>query len=216
MRLIGMLDSPFVRRVAIALDTLGAPFTHEPVSVFSTFEKFQRINPVVKAPTLVLDDGTILMDSSLILSYMESTLPAARSLWSADAAARALEYRVVGLMQAGCEKCAQYIYERNLRPPEFQFEPWLQRVAGQLQAAFGALEHEVATHAATFTRERSHAVIAAGIAWSFAQSMLADLLPAAGHPALGALSARLERSAVFLKYPPRGPGVPSGSVGGGK
>src|SRR5690242_1216956 len=104
MRLIGMLDSPFVRRTAVALDMLGVPFTHEAVSVFSTFEKFQRINPVVKAPTLVLDDGTVLMDSSLILAYVESTLPPGQSLWSADTAARALEFRAVSLAMAACEK----------------------------------------------------------------------------------------------------------------
>jgi glutathione S-transferase len=214
MRLIGMLDSPFVRRTAVALDMLAVPFTHEAVSVFSTFEKFQGINPVVKAPTLILDDGTVLMDSSLILAYVESTLPPARSLWSSDSAARALEYRVVSLAMAGCEKCAQYIYEQNLRPRQFQFEPWLARVAGQLQAAFAAIEAEVAAHAAAFARDRSHACIAAGIAWSFSQSMLAQLLPAASHPALGALSDRMERGATFRKYPPAGPGVPSGSIGG--
>jgi glutathione S-transferase len=60
MRLIGMLDSPYVRRVAISLEHLGVPFEHEAVSVFSTFEEFRGINPVVKAPTLVCDDGEVL------------------------------------------------------------------------------------------------------------------------------------------------------------
>ena len=54
MQLVGMLDSPYVRRVAISLRLLGLPFEHRSVSVFSTFEQFQAINPVVKAPTLVL------------------------------------------------------------------------------------------------------------------------------------------------------------------
>ncbi len=65
MQLIGMLDSPYVRRVAISLEILGVPFKHEAVSVFNTFEQFRSINPVVKAPTLVCEDGEILMDSSL-------------------------------------------------------------------------------------------------------------------------------------------------------
>ena len=68
MRLIGMLDSPYVRRVAISLDLLGIAFQHESISVFSTFEKFSAINPVVKAPTFVCDDGEVLMDSSLSYS----------------------------------------------------------------------------------------------------------------------------------------------------
>jgi len=63
MRLIGMLDSPFVRCVAISLDVLGLPFTHESLSVFRHFDQIRDINPVVKAPTLVCDDGTVLMES---------------------------------------------------------------------------------------------------------------------------------------------------------
>ncbi len=74
-----MLDSPYVRRVAIALQLLGLPFEHRALSVFRTFDQFRAINPVVKAPTLVCDDGTVLMDSSLILDYAE-TLAAPRSL----------------------------------------------------------------------------------------------------------------------------------------
>jgi glutathione S-transferase len=83
-----------------------------------------------------------------------------------------------------------------------------------LQAAFAALEQQVAAHAALFARDRSHATVAAAIAWSFAQSMLPALLPPTRHPALAARSERMERHAIFMKYPPDGPGVPSGSAGG--
>jgi len=212
MRLIGMLDSPFVRRVAVTLELLGVPFRHEALSVFRTFREFQRINPVVKAPTLVLDDGTVLMDSTLIIGYVESTLPPDRALWSPDAAVRAHECRAVSLALAACEKSAQLVYEQNLRPREFQYEPWVERVTGQLLAAFGELERDVAAHPARYAHARSHAGIAAAIAWQFAQSLLAIVVPAAAHPGLMALSARMEREPVFLKYPPDGPGVPAGSV----
>ena len=80
MKLIGMLDSPYVRRVAISLDLYGVDFVHEPLSVFRSFDAFAQINPVVKAPTLVLDDGTVLMDSSLILDYLETLAPANKKL----------------------------------------------------------------------------------------------------------------------------------------
>ena len=62
---------PYVRRTAISLRLLGIDFDHLPLSVFSTFDEFRAINPVVKAPTLVLDDGTVLMDSTLIIDYAE-------------------------------------------------------------------------------------------------------------------------------------------------
>ena len=78
MKLIGMLDSPYVRRTAISLQLLGVPFEHQSLSVFRTYDQFRRINPVVKAPTMVCDDGTVLMDSTLILQYAE--VVAGRSL----------------------------------------------------------------------------------------------------------------------------------------
>lgn len=205
MKLIGMLDSPFVRRVAISLDTLGVPFEHEAVSVFSTFERFQGINPVVKAPTLICDDGAMLMDSNLILQYIEGT--GTRSLFATDPHARQYEFRVLGLALAACEKSVQILYERNLRPKEAQYAPWVARISGQLLAAYAALEQEVASQPALFAETMTQAAITAAVAWQFTQSMLASLVPAADHPALVALSARLEGSAAFLKYPPDGPGV---------
>src|SRR3954468_1417861 len=80
MQLIGMLDSPYVRRSAISLKLLGIPFEHRSVSVFRHLDEFRRLNPVVKAPTLICDDGTVLMDSTPILDYAESLAPKGRSL----------------------------------------------------------------------------------------------------------------------------------------
>jgi len=210
MKLIGMLDSPFVRRVAISLDLLGVPFAHESVSVFSTFDLFQRINPVVKAPTLVCDDGGILMDSSLILQYVEATrAPGAAALWSRDPAALLHEYRTVSLALAACEKSVQIVYERNLRPAEAQYAPWMERITGQLLAAYAALEQQVSSRPAAFMGAPNQASITAAVAWQFTQSMLAHTVPAAQHPSLVALSTQLEGTAAFLAYPPDGPGVPA-------
>ena len=74
MRLIGMLDSPYVRRVAISLRLMELPFSHEALSVFRNYDAFAAINPVVKAPTFVTDDGVVLMDSALMLEYLERLL----------------------------------------------------------------------------------------------------------------------------------------------
>lgn len=207
MRLIGMLDSPYVRRVAISLEFLRVPFVHESLSVFSTFKEFQAINPVVKAPTLICDDGTVLMDSSLILQFIEAQK--GLSLWSLEPLQLQLEMRVVSLALAGCEKTVQILYERNLRPPTAQHEPWIERVRGQLRAAYAALEAEVAAHPAMFTNPRSQASITAAVAWQFTQFFLASEVPKDQHPSLVALSYRMERTPEFLKYPPDGPGVPS-------
>ena len=208
MRLIGMLDSPYVRRVAICLDLLQVSFTHESVSVFNHFDYFRSLNPVVKAPTFICDDGTVLMDSSLILQFAEAAPGNGRSLWSGKENLLQHEYRVVGLALAACEKAAQYLYETNLRPPEKQHAPWLARVQSQLQAAHAALEQELQQRPLLFNSALNHASIAAAIAWQFTQSLLAELVAADSHPALAALSARLEQHPAFLRWPPSGPGVP--------
>jgi glutathione S-transferase len=208
MRLIGMLDSPFVRRTAVCLEHLQVHFQHEPVSVFSNFDQFRSINPLVKAPTLVCDDGTVLMDSTLILQYAEARLAGGRSLWNPDHGQLAHDYRGVGLAMVACEKSAQLIYEQNLRPPEARFAPWMKRVTGQLLAAYAALEQELNAHPRIYERDDRHASIFAAIAWQFSYSMLASILPAGNYPALVQHSDRLERSAQFRKYPPVGPGVP--------
>ncbi len=195
MRLIGMLDSPYVRRVAISLEFLGVAFTHEAVSVFSTFEQFQRINPVVKAPTLVCDNGDVLMDSSLILQFVEATMTR-DSLWSRDAVTMQREMRCASLALAACEKSVQIVYERNLRPKAAQYEPWMQRVRGQMLAGYVALEDEIRAHPAVHESTRSQAAITTAVVWQFTQSMLesmlATLVPVAEFPAIAALAARME------------------------
>jgi glutathione S-transferase len=208
MRLIGMLDSPYVRRVAISLDLLGVEFTHESISVFKDFERFKSINSVVKAPSLVCDDGEVLMDSSLILQFFEATQPATNSLWSRDSRELQHEIRAVSLALAACDKSVQLIYERNLRPEELHYESWTSRVTGQILAAFSALEHEVKIRATLFQNQQSQAAITAAVAWSFAQAMLSAVIPAGSHPYLAKLSIDMESTPAFRRYPPQGPGVP--------
>jgi glutathione S-transferase len=210
MRLIGMLDSPYVRRVAISLDLLGIPFQHESISVFSTFAQFSAINPVVKAPTLVCDDGEVLMDSSLILQFVEAST--GRSLWTADPARLQHEFRAVSVALAACDKCVQIVYERNLRPKTAQYEPWMERVTGQMLAAFEALEKEVQLRPEVFSNFEKQAAVTAAVVWGCSQEMLAPLVHAAAHPALAALAKQLELTAPFLKYPSAGPGVPGQGV----
>jgi glutathione S-transferase len=201
MRLIGMLDSPYVRRTAIALRLLDIPFEHDPLSVFRTFDQFSRINPVVKAPTFVCDDGTVLMDSGLIIDYAQTL--AGRSLWPADLAPRTRALRVSGLALAACEKAVQIVYELNVRPADKVHAPWLERVRGQMQAAFGALDAEVARHPLVADeRGLTQAGLDTAIAWRFVQIKMETPVADAACPALAAFSARIEALPAFLQTPP--------------
>ncbi|MCO7614050.1 glutathione S-transferase [Pseudomonas chlororaphis] len=201
MKLIGMLDSPYVRRVAISLKSLGLPFEHHSVSVFSTFDRFKAINPVVKAPSLVCDGGEVLMDSSLILDYLEALAGPERSLMPSALPQRLNELRLIGLALAACEKSVQIVYERHLRPAEKQHGPWLERVGGQLQAAYAELERELQKQPLPQDGTLSQAGISLGVAWSFSQMMVADQLGPESFPAVRGFAEYAEQLPVFLDTP---------------
>ncbi|VVN65157.1 hypothetical protein PS834_00042 [Pseudomonas fluorescens] len=198
MKLVGMLDSPYVRRVAIALDLYGVDFEQQSLSVFSTFAEFARINPVVKAPTLVLDDGTVLMDSSLILDYFESLAPTDKKLLPQTAAARARDLQVIGLALAACDKSVQIYYEHNLRPTEKLHEPWLERVTGQLLAAYGGLEKLLANAPG---QPLNLASLSAAVAWSFSRYAVPSVVKAEDFPNLQRHAQWAEQHPAFGKYP---------------
>ena len=201
MKLIGMLDSPFVRRVAISLQLLGLKFEHESLSVFRTFPQFQKINPVVKAPTLICDDGTVLMDSTLILEYAEA-LARPRSLMPSAPAELQHALRVLGLALAACEKSVQIYYERTVRPPEKAHGPWLERVHGQLLAAYDALEREIEARPPKATREAiGQAGLTSAVAWKFTRELTPDAISASRCPRLAAFSEEAETLAEFRAAP---------------
>jgi len=201
MRLIGMLDSPYVRRVAVCLQLLQLPFEHESLSVFRGWDRFREINPVVKAPTLVCDDGVVLMDSALILDYA-AALARPRKLLPDSTPELKRALRIIGLALAACEKSGQIVYEMRLRPPEKQHEPWLSRVTEQLLAAFEGLDAEFARQAPAADSETIDlAGVTSAVAWYFARQMQPELLVAGKFPRLEAFSAAAEALPEFQAAP---------------
>ncbi|MGH8389688.1 MAG: glutathione S-transferase [Pseudomonas sp.] len=199
MKLIGMLDSPYVRRAAISAKCLGITLEHQSVSVFRHFEQFRQINPVVKAPTLVLDDGEVLMDSTLIIDYLETL--AQKSLMPAEPGQRLRALRLIGLALAASEKSVQLYYERNLRPEEIQFEPWVQRVEGQLTAAYSALERELEKQPLKTDGSIEQDGITLAVAWSFTNLVVPDQVSAAQFPRIAEFTEYAEGLEVFVSTP---------------
>jgi glutathione S-transferase len=201
MKLIGMLDSPYVRRVAISLHAMDISFEHNPLSVFRTFDAFHAINPVVKAPTLVCDDGTVLMDSTLILDYIDTLYPE-KSLMPNDLASRTSALRTIGLALAACEKSVQIYYEHNLRPAERQHQPWVDRTTAQLRDAYRCLEDDLAAKPLSADANAlTQAGITLAVAWYFTQQYLPGKILASDHPRIAAHADLMERTPAFLAAP---------------
>ena len=80
MILIGMFDSPFVRRVGISMNVLRMPFEHRNWSVGKDFELIRQFNPLGRVPALVQPDGDTLIDSAAILDFLDEAAGPERAL----------------------------------------------------------------------------------------------------------------------------------------
>lgn len=202
MQLIGMLDSPYVRRVAISLRLLVLPFELRQISLFREVERFRSFNPVLKAPTLICLDGQRLMDSSLILDYAQHLACGSRQLLPSGHAARATALSRSGLALALSEKAVQLLYERDLRPAEKRHAPWQQRVEGQLRAACGALDKAWLGPQPPLGEDSiGQDAIDTAVAWTFLHFALPELIERRNYPTLEALTAEAEALSVFRDYP---------------
>jgi glutathione S-transferase len=202
IKLIGMLDSPYVRRVAIACEYLNVPFEHQSLSVFRDVDQFRHINPLIKAPTLICDDGTVLMDSTLILDHVEDQAGPGQSLMPPSGPDRQRALRLLGLGLAICEKSIQIYYERTLRPTDKQHQPWLERVEQQLRAGCDALASEIQPRSPWLLGSQLlQPDITVAVAWRFLRHIIPDVIADQDYPELAGFSAIAEAQPEFLSTP---------------
>ena len=197
MILIGQYDSPFVRRVGIALTLYGLPFQHWPWSTFGDAEKLRRYNPLTRVPTLVLDDGEVLIESHIILDYLDSLVPPGRAMFPRAEPARHQALKVAALATGLGDKAVSLFYERRLHKEVS--EVWVERCRGQMSAALAVLEADRAGRAGTywFGERIGHADIAVAAVLRFIAEALPGTVALSDIPSLGDHAARLEALPVF-------------------
>ncbi len=202
MKLVGMLDSPYVRRLAITMRVLGIDYEHHSQSVVAGYETFKDINPLARVPTLVLDDGEMMIESSLIIRYLEAH--AGRSLMPEVLDDQRRAYQVIGVALSGMDKIVARIYETKMRPEEFQYGPWLDRILEQIAASFDWLENAVAgidDGPWFFGDEMSQADVTTAVAWRFLQFSAPGEARLESRPALTAFGERAEALPEFQACP---------------
>lgn len=197
MLLIGMFDSPFVRRVAVSLKRLAIPFEHANWSVGAEHARIRQFSPLGRVPTLVLDDGIALTDSSAILDYLDSRSGPERALLAAHGSARRDAMQLVALALGAAEKGREQVYERVFRPAEKRHEPYLERCRSQMHGALGQLEQWRGTHCGEWMMgERlTQADITVTCCWTFLIESVG--LEASGYGHLSALAERCEALSEF-------------------
>lgn len=145
MILIGMFDSPFVRRVAVSMKLLDMPFEHRNWSVGKDQADIRRYNPLGRVPTLVLEDGEALIESSAILDYLDETAGPDRALLPRSGADRRLALKLMSIATGAADKGVAQLYEGVFRPAEKRHEPYVERCHSQMSEALAELDRYAST-----------------------------------------------------------------------
>lgn len=207
MILVGQYDSPYVRRVAISLRVLGFAYEHDARSVFGDFDAMRRMNPVGRIPSLVLDDGEVLIDSAAILDWIDQTVGAERALVPAVGAARRLAMRRIALATGALDKLGAATYERVIRPEALRWPAWIERCRIQAGGAIEALAAEPWPADAPLDQ----AQITTACVIRYVRMVDPDLLPPGRHPALDGLAERCEARPEFQATYPAETVLPRGA-----
>lgn len=201
MLLIGMFDSPFVRRVAVTLKLLDLPFEHANWSVGRDFDRIREYNPLGRVPTLVLPGGEKLFESSAILDYLDERVGPERALLPASGPDRRQALNLMAMATGAAEKGVLQLYESAFRPQGKRHQPWLDRLRLQMNASLGALDRHMGARESQWLvgQRMSQADITAVCAFTF----LNDTLRVAADPAmfrsLAMLAARCEARPAFAE-----------------
>jgi glutathione S-transferase len=193
MILVGQYDSPFVRRVGVSLRALGFDYEHDTRSVFADFDAMREVNPLGRIPSLVLDDGEVLIDSAAILDWLDQTVGPERALIPAAGAGRRRALRLIALATGAIDKIGAATYERIVRPAAFRWPAWIERCLTQGQGALAALAAEPWPADARLDQ----AQITTACMIRYVRLADPDLLPPGCHPTLDSLSERCEALPAF-------------------
>jgi glutathione S-transferase len=197
MILIGQYDSPFVRRVAIAMRLYGFEYEHRPWSVFGDAEKIAPINPLIRVPTLVTDDGEALLESAAILDWLDDLAGPDKALIARTGLDRRKALRICALATGLADKAVSLVYERAIHGRVTPM--WVERCRAQIGGVLSALEADRSARSNDwwFGDSIGHADIAAACVLRFVGEAHADVVDLQDWPTLAAHAARCEALPVF-------------------
>ena len=193
MILVGQYDSPYVRRVAVSLRVLGFEYEHDTRSVFADFDAMREVNPLGRIPSLVLDDGEVLIDSAAILDWLDQTVGPGRALVPAAGPERRRALRLIALATGAIDKIGAAAYERIIRPSALRWPEWVERCRTQGTGAIVALAAEPWPDGAPLDQ----AQITTACMVRYVRMADPELLAPGRHPTLDAFSERCEALPEF-------------------
>ena len=142
MKLLGSVASPYTRKVRIVLAEKKIDCDFEVADVNPPENPVNALNPLGKVPTLLLDEGTALFDSRVIVEFLDSVSPISRLIPDDNrerVAVRRWEALADGSLDAGL-----LIRYESLRPKKEQSRAWTDKQTGKLKRGLAMIAAELA------------------------------------------------------------------------
>jgi hypothetical protein len=172
-------------------------FEHAPWSTFGEADKIAKYNPLRRVPTLVLDDGAVLMDSASILMILDGIVGAERAVLARRGEDGRDSLRIAAMAAGVADKGVSLLYERVLR--EAAFPLWVDRCRLQISETLDLLEAERTLRPTVylFDEALSHADVMLTTMWGFISEALVGEFEWARWPALAAHARLCEAIPAF-------------------
>ena len=187
MQLLHSFTSPFVRKISVLLIETGLDGQVEkitaPTSPIKPNENLATKNPLAKLPSLVLEDGSVLFDSSVIMQYLDSLHQGAK-FYPESGTGRFRVLRDEALADGILDALILCRYEGFLRPAEYRWNAWIDAQMGKAHAGLKTLDAEI-THRKAYNSNGNDAGLTAIAAMlGYLDFRMADLNWRASHPKL--------------------------------
>ena len=200
LKLIASKTSPYVRKVRIALAEKKIEFQMVEASPWEPGNPVHAWNPLGKVPVLVLDDGTQLFDSRVIVEYIDTVSPVSRLIPEPNRQ-RIEVKRWEALADGICDAMIAVVLESR-RPAKQQSKAWIERQQQKLDASVAELSRELGDHAWCNGESYTLADIAAGCALGYLDFRNPELDWRRSYPNLARLAEKLAKRPSFQETEP--------------
>jgi glutathione S-transferase len=200
LKIIASSTSPFVRKVRIALAEKKIEYQMQEVTPWAPDNPVHEWNPLGKVPVLVLDDGSRLYDSRVIVEYLDTVSPVSK-LIPEPSRQRIVVKRWEALADGICDAALEIVVEGR-RPARQQSREWIARQRQKVDAGVAELARDLAEKPWCNGEAYTLADIATGCALGYLDLRHPDIAWRDAYPNLARLAERLGKRPSFLDTVP--------------
>jgi glutathione S-transferase len=196
MKLIGSLASPYVRKVRVVLAEKKLDCQFELENVWAADTTISQHNPLGKVPSLIMEDGTVLIDSRVMTEYLDTLTPVCKLLppnGRDRADVKCWEALADGMLDAA----VSVRLERTMRPKELQSEEWMARQMRKVDLSLQAMSRQLGEQAYCAGTHYSLADVAVGCALGWLSFRFPDIAWRDDHANLARLYDKLSERPSF-------------------